>query len=189
MKSGLILPFLTCVALTGCSGGSSLERVENGRSGYRAIPRPSPLPDGVLENARFRQLDGTESTLKSVVGQGRVVVLNFWATWCRPCRMEIPMLTAISRELRSRQVEILGLSVEDPAESSDQVRLFATQYDIAYQLGFAPDATFDALSGANQAGVVPQTFVFDRDGTLRLHLRGLHPDFAAIVRESIEDAL
>jgi thiol-disulfide isomerase/thioredoxin len=159
------------------------------RSAHRALPRPSPLPKGVVEHARFRTLDGTDLMLQSVVGQGKVVVLNFWATWCQPCRMEIPTLTGISRKFRDKGVEIVGLSVEDPRDATDAVKMFATEYGIEYRLGFAPDETFDALSGANQPAVVPQTFVFDKSGKLTVHLRGLHPDFASMLEESIEAAL
>ena len=103
--------------------------------------------------------------------------------------MEIPSLTAINREMADRGVEIIGLSVEDPREAANEVKMFASQYGISYRLGFANDEMFTGISGADQAAVVPQTLVFDRHGRLVLHLRGLHPDFDAVLRERIEQAL
>jgi peroxiredoxin len=103
--------------------------------------------------------------------------------------MEIPTLTTMSRDFHDKGVEILGLSVEDPRESAEAVRMFATQYGIEYRLGFATDEMFEALSGPNQAQVVPQTLVFDKSGKLILHLRGLHPHFAEVLKECLEDML
>lgn len=180
---------LVAVAMAACSGRSSLERVGNVQSAYRTLPRPAPLPVGAIEHATFRTLEGTEASLKNIVGQGKVVVLNFWATWCRPCRMEIPTLTAINRELRDKGVEIVGLSVEDPQESTEAVRMFASQYGIDYRIGFASDEVFESFSGPNQSQIVPQTMVFDKTGKLTLHLRGLHPDFPAVLKECIEESL
>jgi thiol-disulfide isomerase/thioredoxin len=118
-----------------------------------------------------------------------VVVVNFWATWCAPCRKEVPLLKSLHREFRDRSVEILGLSVEDSQEAANLVRMFADQYEIKYRLGFASEEMFNKFSGPDPSPVVPQTFVFDKSGTLTLHLSGLHPEFAEILRETIEKSL
>src|SRR5262245_16049040 len=61
---------------------------------------------------------------------GKVMVINFWATWCGPCRREIPELVKLNNEFRSRGVEMIGLSTEDPDASAEKVRKFIQDFQI-----------------------------------------------------------
>ncbi len=192
MKTPILLLLLGfgALAATGCSPQSSLERT--GAAGTRErAPRPMPtqLPAEVLAKLDVRFLDGEIVAVETLLGRRKVIVLNLWATWCGPCRREIPELTSLDREYQGKDVEIVGLSVEDAKSATEVVRMFGTQYSIRYRLGFASDELFDAFSGPGRQGVVPQTFIFGKAGDLILHLRGLHPDFREIVRETIEKAL
>lgn len=189
-KSPILIAFvLSLVAAAGCRTGSSLERVSSQDSQRRApAPSPTPLPDNLLSKFDVRFLDGEIASLDKVIGQKKVVVLNFWATWCGPCRREVPSLTALYKAYDRNQLEIVGLSVEDPNSARDVVKMFAEQYSIAYRLGFASEQLFDGFSG-NGRPVVPQTFVFDKSGRLVLHLRGLHPDFHELLGAAIEQGL
>src|SRR6476620_9187823 len=71
---------------------------------------------------------------------GKVVVVNFWATWCGPCRQEIPELVQLHKEFQSRGVEVIGLSTEDPDVSAEKVRKFIQDFQIDYRIGWAPAA-------------------------------------------------
>src|SRR6188768_17424 len=99
MASGILAPIA-------CGTASSLERVANKGSKYGSLPRPSPLPAGLIESSNLRLLDGSSASLQNILGQGKVVVVNFWATWCAPCRKEVPLLKSLHREFRDRSVEI-----------------------------------------------------------------------------------
>ncbi|MEO2005156.1 MAG: TlpA disulfide reductase family protein, partial [Candidatus Poribacteria bacterium] len=90
--------------------------------------------------------------------RGKVVLLNFWATWCPPCVREIPDLVALRKELGPEQVEILGISL-DTVE--DDVREFVRQRGVTY-----PAAVDTAGVSAMYGGVssIPTTFVIDADG-------------------------
>ncbi|MEP7270576.1 MAG: TlpA disulfide reductase family protein [Acidobacteriota bacterium] len=177
------------ILMSACGPKSSLERVgSNAEKRRYAIPSPSPFPAEFATKFNVHFLNGESVAFGELAGPGKMLVLNFWATWCGPCRREIPELTALDREFAGKDVKIVGLSVEDPSTAAEVVRLFGGQYSIQYVLGFASEEMFDAFSGAGKP-VVPQTFVFDRTGKLVLHLRGFHPQFSEVVRETIKEGL
>ncbi len=182
-----LLMGVVVTSLCSCESKSSLERAAGRRPGPRTVP--TQLPADVKTKFNVQLLGGEQLGFGALLGGNKVVVVNFWATWCGPCRREIPELTALDREFRGKGVEIVGLSVEEPAAATDLVRSFGQQYSIEYRLGFASSEMFDAINGAGARSVVPQTLVFDRGGNLKLHLRGFRPDFRDIVRETLEEAL
>ena len=69
---------------------------------------------------------------------GKVMVVNLWATWCGPCRREIPELIKLNKEFHSRGVEMIGLSTENPEASAEKVRKFIQDFQIDYRIGWAP---------------------------------------------------
>jgi len=91
------------------------------------------------------------------------VVLDFYATWCEPCRDETPHLVQMQRQYEAQGFQIVGLNVggEDDRE---EVPGFAKDFQIQYPLGFPDDELVDTYLKDNQN--IPQTFVFDRDGQL-----------------------
>jgi thiol-disulfide isomerase/thioredoxin len=113
--------------------------------------------------ATFKTLDGKPITLAE--WKGRVVVLNFWATWCPPCRTEIPHLEAGRKKYASRGVVFIGAAIEDKADS---VRDFAKAYDITYPVVMAGSDNGIALLQAlgNKAAGLPFTMVLDRQGNV-----------------------
>lgn len=111
-------------------------------------------------------LNGQEIHLSKL--RGKVVLLNFWATWCGPCRMEIPEFERLQREYQGR-VQIIGLSV-DESPASD-VAAVARQLGINYPVVMASDV-LQAKFGAIPA--VPTTFVIDRQGQIVQRAVGLH---------------
>lgn len=80
-----------------------------------------------------------EPTLESRIAEakGRVVVVNFWAVWCEPCKREMPMLARVSREYEARGVTFIGASIDDP-EEIDKARSFARKTSVSYPLVSAP---------------------------------------------------
>ncbi len=94
---------------------------------------------------------------------GKVLVLDFYATWCTPCRQSIPRLSALGQSYGPRGVQIVGLNVGGP---DDRIKVadFAKELNIQYPLGFPDKALTDLFLSDNQT--IPQTFVFTRDGRL-----------------------
>jgi thiol-disulfide isomerase/thioredoxin len=95
--------------------------------------------------------------------KGKVVVLDFYATWCEPCRAETPRLVQLQKQYQQQGLQVIGLNVGG-ADDRDQVPAFAKEFGIEYPLGFPDDEYADSLLGDNQN--IPQAFVFDREGKL-----------------------
>ena len=102
-------------------------------------------------------LNGKSWTLKQL--KGKVVLLNFWATWCQPCRKEVPDLEALYKQFESQGLVVLGISDDEP----DKVRAFVQQQGVTYPV------LLDGGSKVNhlfQVDGIPKTFVYDREGKI-----------------------
>lgn len=111
--------------------------------------------------------------------RGQVVVLNFWATWCPPCREEMPELSAFHDKFRAQGVTVLGLSTDD----AEKIRQFALEAPTSYPL-LAGD--FEAMrlaeSLGNNQGILPYTVVMRRDGSIAAAYLG-RVDMALLERD------
>ncbi|MGI9175785.1 MAG: TlpA disulfide reductase family protein [Rhodothermales bacterium] len=126
------------------------------------------------------QLDS--ETLRLSDYRGRVVLLNFWATWCPPCRAEIPDLNQLQDELGPAGLEVIGISLDE--EGFEAVRPFAEEYEVTYPL-VVDDGTVAAQYGSMQG--LPTTFVIDRRGRIVRRVIGLFP--VEQMRPVLEDLL
>jgi peroxiredoxin len=95
--------------------------------------------------------------------RGEVVVLNIWATWCAPCRKEMPSFEAVHRALGPQGLKVVAVSVDDPG-SEQAIRDFAQEFGLTFEL--LHDAS-GAIQGIYRTTGVPETFVIGRDGTIR----------------------
>ncbi len=165
------------------SGGSAFER-------SRIESQPATAPAAELKDYEVQMLDAPGTRLSQLIGKDKVALINFWATWCGPCRQEIPHLVELQKKYRDQGLEVVGLSVEDPGIDAEKVRRFAKEYQINYQLGFSSQEMFAAFNGSDPRMVIPQSFIFDREGNLVKHIKGLNPRFMReILEEGIEKAL
>lgn len=144
----------------------------------RAVEIGHPAPP-----YRTTSLEGDSVSLDAL--RGRVVLLNVWATWCHPCRDEIPILQALHERHAARGFELIGVSVDARGEEAT-VREFARDFRMTYPLWLDPDervqSTFYAIG-------VPATFLIDRAGVLRWrHVGPVRANDTTLVRE-IERAL
>ena len=118
----------------------------------------TPFAQGILET-EIQGVDGKAFHLADY--KGKVVVLDLWATWCGPCRVEIPHLNTIKNQYGAKGVEVIGLTNEDPQEDAETVRNFAREMKINYRLGWATPTLWRSLGRAQS---IPQTYVIGRDG-------------------------
>jgi thiol-disulfide isomerase/thioredoxin len=153
------------------------------------------MPEGI-KNAELNTLDGR--TLKLGDFSGRVVVLNLWATWCGPCKAEMPELMKMSDEFKPQQVEFIGLSSKElEAEyggSLEDVKNFVRGYKVPYDIVFTDNSFVRPLLGlVNGAGAIPQSFVISKDGKFVAHFRGYNPvatpeKMRAVIQQALTEA-
>jgi thiol-disulfide isomerase/thioredoxin len=118
--------------------------------------------------ASFTTLDG--ATIGPAEMAGKVVIVNFWATWCGPCRAEIPMLAALQERYRDKLV-VLGLSIDEG--KPDNVRAFAAQYQVNYPIAMVPPEVQTAFGGVP---AIPLSFIVKPDaGIVQRHAGILEP--------------
>lgn len=127
-------------------------------------------------------LDGESVDLTAMLGE-KVVVLDFWASWCPPCRKGLPVVAEMAREFADKPVAVYGVNVGEPAE---QVRGFLAKAELDLEVALDPDGVV-----AQEYGVrgIPQTVVIGRDGIVHEVHVGLSFNFDGTLRGAIEDAL
>ena len=131
-------------------------------------------------------LNSPVSTLALAPLMGKVVILDFWATWCGPCRMEIPSLVKIYDTYHAKGLEMLGLSVElNDGQSKDYFRQFISRFQINYPIGLAGIDTLKSY-GINP---IPATFFIDKKGKVALSFVGVHPeeDFTGAIEKLLAE--
>lgn len=157
-----------------------------------ATPAPAPeasaaLPASIL-GARLQRVGGGTISLGDF--SGKVMLVNLWATWCGPCRNEIPELVKIHKEFQSRGFEIVGLSTENPTSSAENVKNFVQSFQMKYQVGWAPPEVAISFMQMTQRDAIPQSFIISRDG----HVLKQFVGFSQVgtppqIRQAIEEAL
>jgi peroxiredoxin len=128
------------------------------------INKAAPLANidkNVLMNTSFTNINGQEQSLKQ--WQGNIIVLNFWATWCPPCREEMPELSAMQNQYKQQNLVILGLSTDD----LDTTKTFVKKAPVSYPvLAGNMQAMNLAESLGNNRGILPYTVIVDANGTV-----------------------
>jgi peroxiredoxin len=114
------------------------------------------------------RLDGTRMELGQVAGENRVVLVNFWATWCQPCRIEMPQLEKIYAEYHPRGLEILAISGED----EETIAAFLEGKGYSYPILVDPGGAVGQLYGVE---AIPTTVLLDSQGHITRVQIGLNP--------------
>jgi thiol-disulfide isomerase/thioredoxin len=146
-----------------------------------ALPEPRPAPDFTLED-----MDGEPHTLSAL--RGKVVVVNFWASWCGPCREELPSLDALYRAYKDRGLVVLGIN---EWESPDHVFSYLGSLPVepSFPILFDRDTAVAERYGVKG---LPTTFVVDRQGRLVYRAIGgrdfAHPKIRALVERLLGEA-
>ena len=145
-------------------------------------PAPSPKFPVELPEIRLPGIDGAVHRLAD--WRGRPLVINFWATWCEPCRREIPLLRALRREHTADRLEIVGIAVDYP----DDVRKYARAQGIDYPLLIGEQGGLEAASAFGMEPVLPFSVFADRQGrVVALRVGELHQDEAELILDRVRD--
>jgi thiol-disulfide isomerase/thioredoxin len=139
------------------------------------LGRSTPAPDFTLE-----RLDGGSMTLSKL--RGKAVLLNFWATWCGPCKIETPWLVELQSQYGSEGLQVVGVAMDDSGK--DEIAKFAKDMGVNYPVLLGKEAVGDAYGGVP---ALPETFFIGRDGKIVDRIIGLRG--RAEIEDSIKKAL
>jgi len=141
------------------------------------IPASVAAPPALLslpESLRERQINMLESgSFRFADFHGKVVVINLWASWCGPCRREVPEYEKVRQAFAGREVEFVGLTTEDPRTSAGRVKNFLREVSFSFRLGWADAQTARTLMNGKNS--IPQTLVIDVNGRVVSHWTGFTP--------------
>lgn len=157
---------------SGCAGPSGSNAETGSAAGAVVVGRP--LPELTL-----KALDGTAQRLSAF--RGRVVLLDVWASWCEPCKDELPVLDGMAADLRARGVEVLAVSLDQEA---DNVHEFLKRRR-HWTLRVFHDPT-GAVAETLQPPKMPTSYVLDRGGVVRRVNLGFSPGDAADIRRELQ---
>ena len=143
-----------------------------------------PTRAASLANMGWELADGNRSVFSEY--KGKVLILDFYATWCTPCRDSIPHLIGLQKKYEGQGLQVVGLNVGGPGDEQ-LVPAFAKQFGIQYPLA-RPDEDLTSLLLADQ-DAIPQTFVFDRQGQLVQRFIGFGSDTGIYLDGAVETAL
>ena len=177
MKPYLVYTFVVVAAVTSGTAGYYFQG-----AGMRARHAAQPVPPVTLEERtgadQMRGMERPDFSLTDINGKirridewnGRVIALNFWATWCPPCRKEIPEFVALQSRYADRGLQFVGIALQRPEE----VQGFLQEHHINYPV-LAGETDVEALSRAygNTYGALPYTVIIDRTGKIAFVKEGL----------------
>ncbi len=143
-----------------------------------------------LRDTKLQTLDGESLKLSDFAD--KVLIVNIWATWCGPCRLEMPELVKMSNEYKARGLVVLGLATSynehnDQAHVKEYVRAQNVPYKIIWDDGTLAAPLVQMVQGQS---VIPQSFVISRDGRIVKHFTGFRPySDPQLMRLAVEEAL
>ena len=191
VSAGLIsaLGLSSCNSNEVTTSNAPANRVTNAAP-KNAAPAAPPTVPAAVRDVKLQTLDG--GSLKLSDFADKVVVLNLWATWCNPCRQEMPELVKMSNDYKARGLVVLGVATTyNEGRGQDYVKEFVRANNIPYKIiwddGTLAGPMVEAVSGRS---VIPQSFVIARDGRILKHFTGFNPNSTPqLMRQAVEDAL
>jgi peroxiredoxin len=169
-RSGLLALLLLAVFVTIAAEGKPPAEL-------RAVKRPIPAADFYL-----RDLDGELVRLSDF--QGKVVLLNFWATWCPPCRKEMPAMQRLYQAYKDKGLEIVAVSVD--TASTDEVRAFVEELELTFPVLHDRDSLVSRLY--SNPGV-PSSYLINAQGNLAYRVLGEYDWFGENAKNTVEKLL
>lgn len=183
---GFCLSGICAVLTVACAAPESNSNATPVLSGQPNTTYPMPPFTSDISGADmgWTLLEGDRATLADF--HNKVLVLDFYATWCIPCRKSIPHLKELQKRTGTEDLQIVGLNVGGP-DDRVKVAAFARELEIQYPLGFPDKTLTDLLLSDNDS--IPQTFVFDPDGQLAKRFIGYDDSMPSQLEQAIQSAI
>ncbi len=173
-RNPLALVVVALVAAAMLYFGVHMSR-RSGQAPAPLITKASPAPDFTLES-----LDGKSMSLSDL--RGKAVLLNFWATWCGPCKIETPWLVELQNQYGSQGLQVVGVEMGD--DGKDDIEKFTKDMGVNYPVLIGKEAVGDAYGGVP---ALPETFFIGRDGKIVDKIIGLRGK--GEIEDSVKKAL
>jgi thiol-disulfide isomerase/thioredoxin len=179
--------FFFLILLLSLSGCNSPDNA--GNTPVISAPPPTTLPmppfkGGSILKMGWEQTDGTRVTVGDY--KGKVLILDFYATWCIPCRDSVPHLIGLQKKFEGEGLQVIGLNVGGP-DDVQEIPGFAKELGIQYPLAMPDEDLVRFLMSDSDA--IPQTFVFDRQGKLVERFIGFDEEQGARIDLAVASAL
>jgi thiol-disulfide isomerase/thioredoxin len=194
-----LLGFMIALGISRCNSGEETNKgaVAVRSNGESAPPAKNPPAANAfvsvpqqLREARLQTLEGQPLKLSDYAG--KVLVVNLWATWCGPCRAEMPELVKLNKEYKERGLVVIGLATKyNEHNDAEGAKAFARSQNVDYKIIW-DDGSFAAplVQIVHGHDVIPQSFVISRDGRIVKHFEGFSPySTPPLMRQAIEEAL
>jgi peroxiredoxin len=148
-------------------------RLSNKQPGSSSnLPTTGPHVGANAPDFELQSLDGRRVKLSDL--RGKAVIVNFWATWCQPCKLEMPWFEELHQQYGSQGLEMIGINTDDYISSKDSVRdevaKFAKDLGVSYTILRGKENVVDAFGGAQ---FLPITFYIDRQGKIIANVTGI----------------
>ncbi len=155
----------------------------NGRAqGENPLAKPNTPDPSVIDLLDYQKILATH--------RGKPLLVNFWATWCEPCRDEFPMLNELTRAYGPRGLQVLGVSLDEDVDINLVRRFLARMNPVFPNYRKKPGKDQDFINGVHVkwSGALPATFFYDREGRMAAMLVGEHarPEFEKVIQQLLQ---
>ena len=160
------------------NGNSEVAEAENPETSGKFPPLPGKIADHEI-----KMIDGTSFKLSEK--KGKVILVNMWATWCGPCRAEMPELVAMHEKYKDKGFEVIGLDSDD-SETVEMIRDFEKEMKLNYPLGFADAELFREFVRVSGLQGIPQSILINREGKMTGIFTGGGEAVVAKMKQTVE---
>ncbi len=174
MRKSFFLLLVAVIGLSICSCGKKSESPVADSS----VTVGSMAPDFSLKD-----VEGNSRALSSF--KGKIILLEFWATWCPPCKASIPDMMELQKKYQEKGFTVLGVSIDSDSDASAKVAQFLASYGITYPVLIADETvpmTYNVMS-------IPTSYLISRNGTVIASYRGYFDDYSKKISAEIEKHL
>ncbi len=174
----LLISFTLALVVAACGKTDTTSSTDTRSSLVSSGEINATAPDFTLKD-----LSGRNSSLSDY--RGKVVLIEFWATWCPPCKASVPSLVGLQKKYGQKDFIVLGLSIDTDSDASEKVRQFSAAYNINYPVLLANETiqkNYNVIS-------IPTSFLLGKDGKIIDIYRGYSDEFDTKVSAQIEKLL